>query len=202
MPAIPPPTLISTPGSTARSRTSSSAVPVPRPVPTRERSSSSSAADSQFQDLPGQPSRSVDGQPAPVGRRGTPSKRSRLRTTRSGIGPIEDRPHGLRTADGLEADHDRRLLEIEQRRPGRPRSFMPGVDPQVQILPGEFAIERHDRVAAPRWHQDRQRTPPAGQAGRGRLGPAASGRKRDARCFATVDNGSDCLRRRGQPARA
>src|SRR5208282_4775063 len=57
------------------------------------------------------------------------------------IDSIEDIPHGVRTGSGLESDHDRGVIEIDQ---SVQVVFVlqPGIDPETHVLTGEFAIER------------------------------------------------------------
>jgi hypothetical protein len=59
----------------------------------------------------------------------------------AGIGSIEDSPDGVRTGSGLEADHDRGVIEIDQR-VQVVLVLQPGIDPEMHVLPGEFAIQR------------------------------------------------------------
>ena len=149
MPAIPPPTLISTPGS--MSANGLRADPRCRcPVPCRPGRDPGAAAGAL--PAPGSAGPALRHPPTttprPAATRGTLSKRSRLRTIRVRTGPIEDLSQGVRTADGLEADHDRRPLELQQ---GRQVVRGPNarVDPEVEIQLRELAIECIRREASP-----------------------------------------------------
>ena len=138
---IPPPTLTSTAGRDSRSRKSSSPVPVPRPVPTRARSSSSKRQTPRSRICRASPSRSVAAQSAALRQARHAFEQVQAKDDPAGIGSIEDSPDGVRTGSGLEADHDGGALEIDQR-VKVVLVLQAGIDPEMQIQPGESAIER------------------------------------------------------------
>ena len=157
-------------------------------------------ADTQLQDLPGQLER-IGRRPARGGTKARrPIEQVQAENDALGIGSIEDRPDRLGAASGLEADHDRRLLQTEERFQVV-RGPQPGVDPQAELEFLEPAIKLDGRVSFPRWHRDPRGRAPGSRARRGRLGPGRQARKTGARCSAAVDNETEFLRRRGPPGR-
>ena len=106
------------------------------------------AADSQVVNLPRQPIQIGRGPVRAFGRCGTPSNRSRLRTTR--LGSVRSRmdPDGVRPGSGLEADHDGGVIEIDQR-VQVVFVLQAGIDPEMYIHHGELCDRAADRVVSP-----------------------------------------------------
>ena len=138
---------------------------------------------------------------APSATIGRPSRRSRLKTTRSGPArpTISASAAGPRTVSRPTTIRETPASSSGGR---DAPSTDPGVDPEGQAQSRATRDTRAGRGGCRRWRRGRRGRGRAGRGRRGRRGPGRSGRDPRARCCGAADNGRGRRRPRGRPGRA